>query len=81
MQIKYHKIERLLESNQKPLAISENVVLIIGTAANIGTITKIKGNEIDIVLKKDAVYYPKEKIAISRLINNRWRLSGYGEIK
>lgn len=81
IKIKYTRIERLLDSNKSPLGMSENVVLIIGTAANVGTITKINKDEVEITLKKDAVYYPKEKIAISRLVNNRWRLSGYAEIE
>ncbi len=81
LKIKYFPIKRLIDSNKSLLSVSENIVLIIGTAANVGTITKITKDEIEVVLKKDAVYYPNEKTAISRLINNRWRLSGYGEIK
>jgi translation initiation factor 2 subunit 3 len=79
--VKYSSIERLIEPNMPDIKVSEKVVLIIGTAANIGTITKIKKNNLEIVLNKNTVYYLKEKIAISRLVNNRWRLSGYAEIE
>ncbi len=81
IKMKYQSIDRLLESNKSPLIVSENIVLIIGTAANVGVITKINKNEITVSLKKNAVYYPKEKIAVSRLVNSRWRLSGCAEIE
>jgi translation initiation factor 2 subunit 3 len=77
----YTKIDRLLESNKEPIKTSENVVLIIGSAAHLGTVKKYKNNQLLISLKKEAVYHKSETIAISRLINGRWRLSGYAEIK
>jgi len=79
--INYNKIDRLIEPNQTPLKVSEKIVLIIGSAAYLATIIKIKGNELQLVLDKDAVYYKNDTIAISRNVNSRWRLSGYGQIK
>lgn len=81
LEVKYSKIERLLESNKEPLRCGENIVLIIGTAAHLGTIQKIKGDILSVTLKNQAVYYKGEKIAISRLVNGRWRLSGYAETR
>jgi translation initiation factor 2 subunit 3 len=81
LELKYTKIERLLESNKDDIKIAENVVLIIGTAAHLGTIKKIKGDTVVISLKNIAVYYKDETIAISRLISGRWRLSGYAQIR
>jgi len=81
LDLKYTKIDRLLESNKEPLKVSENVVLIIGTAAHLGTIKKIKGDTLSLSLKNQAVYYMDETIAVSRLINGRWRLSGYAQIR
>jgi translation initiation factor 2 subunit 3 len=79
--IKFTKIDRLLELNTTDFKVGENIVLIIGSSANLGTIQKIKKEIITVVLKKDAIYYEDERMAVSRLINGRWRLSGYAEIK
>ncbi len=78
----YFKIDALLDSNKTNLKISEKIVLIIGSSAQVGIIKKIaKNNEFEVLLSRDAAYYSKNKIAISRNINSRWRLAGYGEIK
>jgi len=78
----YNKIDRLIEPNQNSLMVSEKIVLIIGSAAYLATIIKIKGNnELQLALDKDCVYYKNDTIAISRNVNSRWRLSGYGQIK
>jgi len=81
LDLKYTKIERLLESNKDDIKLGENIVLIIGTAAHLGNIKKIKGEQVSVSLKNVAVYYKDETIAISRLIAGRWRLSGYAQIR
>ncbi|HNW06040.1 MAG TPA: translation initiation factor IF-2 subunit gamma [archaeon] len=81
LELKYTKIERLLDSNKDGIKLGENVVLIIGTAAHLGNIKKIKGDIVNISLKNVAVYYKNETIAISRLVSGRWRLSGYAQIR
>lgn len=80
--LKYFKIDRLLEPNKKEFKVGEKVVLIVGSSAQVGMVKKIsKNNEFEIVLSRNAAYYPKSKVAISRNVNSRWRLAGYGEIK
>ena len=81
LDLKYTKIDRLLESNKDQIKIGENIVLIIGSAAHLGTVKKYKNDQLLISLKKEAVYHKSETIAISRLVNGRWRLSGYAEVK
>ena len=81
MELKYSKIDRLLDSNKDSLKLGENIVLIIGTAAHLGTIKKIKGENVSVSLKNQAVYYKDETIAISRLVSGRWRLSGYAQAR
>ncbi len=80
LELKYTKIERLLESNKEPIKLGENIVLIIGTAAHLGNVKKIKADTLSVSLRNTAVYYKEETIAISRLILGRWRLSGYAQI-
>jgi translation initiation factor 2 subunit 3 len=79
--IEYTKIDRLLESNKNKIKVNESLVVIIGSSANLGTVLEIKGNTIKLALKKQGIYYKNERIAVSRLINGRWRLSGYADIK
>jgi len=79
--LEYNKIDRLIEPNQTPLKLGEKIVVIIGSAAYLATIIKTKDKELVLVLDKDGVYYKGETIAISRNVNSRWRLSGYGKIK
>jgi translation initiation factor 2 subunit 3 len=82
IKLDYYKIDRLLEPNKTEFRVNEKIVLIIGSSAQVGIIKKInKKNEFEILLSRDAAYYPKNKVAISRNINSRWRLAGYGEIK
>lgn len=81
LNISYHKIERLVDSNISEIRVGEKVVLVIGSTAQIGLIKKINKNQFEIMLSKPTAYYPKSKIALSRNINSRWRLAGYGEIK
>ncbi|MFH0905824.1 MAG: translation initiation factor IF-2 subunit gamma [archaeon] len=81
IELEYNKIERLVESNKIELKMLEKIVLIIGTAAYAGTITKIKKSIVSVTLSKKAVFYKEDMTAVSRMVNNRWRLSGYGIIK
>jgi len=82
IKIDYNKIERLIEPNQSEFKIGERVVLVIGSSAQVGVIKKInKNNEFEIMLARNAAFYPKNKVAVSRNVNSRWRLAGYGEIK
>ena len=81
LDLNYLKIDRLLDSNKDQIKIGENIVLIIGTAAHLGNIKKIKDNIVSVTLKNQAVYYKDETIAVSRLVNGRWRLSGYAQAR
>lgn len=81
LKIDYYKIDRLLEPNKADFKIGEKVVLVIGSAAQVGVVKKINKNEFEILLSRNASFYPKSKVAVSRNVNSRWRLSGYGEIK
>ncbi|HOD89504.1 MAG TPA: translation initiation factor IF-2 subunit gamma [archaeon] len=77
----YTKIDALVDSNKTPFSVGEKLVVVIGSQAYLGVILKLKGNVLELSLNKSCVYYKNEKVAISRNVNNRWRLSGYGEVK
>jgi len=62
----------------EPVKIREPLRLNIGTAATLGTVTSSRENKIEIKLKKPVCMIPKDRVAISRRIADRWRLIGVG---
>jgi len=62
----------------EPVKIREPLRLNIGTAATLGTVTASRENKIEIKLKKPVCMIPKDRVAISRRIADRWRLIGVG---
>jgi len=63
-----------------PLKPSEMLMLSILTSRTIGIIKKMSGNNIEMSLKIPVVPLKSDNVAISRNINNHWRLIGFGEI-
>jgi translation initiation factor 2 subunit 3 len=61
-----------------PIKIKESLRLNIGTAATLGTVTRIKDHTVEIKLKKPVCMVSNNRVAISRRIADRWRLIGSG---
>ncbi|MGC9208388.1 MAG: translation initiation factor IF-2 subunit gamma [Nitrososphaeria archaeon] len=59
---------------------SENVRLNIGTMTNIGTIEEVTKDIIRVKLKRPAIALRGDRVAISRMVADRWRLAGSGTI-
>ncbi|UJG42360.1 MAG: translation initiation factor IF-2 subunit gamma [Candidatus Heimdallarchaeum endolithica] len=64
----------------QPLAKNETLMLNVGTAKTAGVITEIKGEWVKVKLTREISSRVKEKVAISRRIQRRFRLIGVGEI-
>jgi translation initiation factor 2 subunit 3 len=81
--VKVNMFERMLDIKEKAdeIKINEPLVLTIGTNTNIGMVAKIKKDEIEVALKNEEIVEKGEKIAISKNINNQWRLIAYGEVQ
>ncbi len=62
------------------LRLNEPLMLVVGTAPTVGVITRLHGNEIELVLKRPVVAEKGQRIAIGRRVENKWRLIGYAEI-
>ncbi len=79
LQIDYMLIKR--EGFDNPLLkLNEPMVVSVGTATSIGSIIKLKGNKLTLRLKR-ALYVEKgSKVALSRRMEQRWRLSCFGVI-
>ena len=67
-------------ANLGPLKTNETIMISTNTSVSIGSITKMKENETELLLKIPIVPFAGESVGIARNINNHWRLMGYGEI-
>ena len=69
------------EKNVEPIKTNEPLMLTIGTATTVGIVQDIKKEKIGLKLKLPVCAEKGQRIAISRRIDGRWHLIGYGEIE
>ncbi|MEM1569316.1 MAG: translation initiation factor IF-2 subunit gamma [Candidatus Bathyarchaeia archaeon] len=62
------------------IKLKEPLLLNILTAVTLGTVKDVRENRVTVELKKSVCASKGQRIAISRRINDRWRLIGYGVI-
>jgi translation initiation factor 2 subunit gamma (aeIF-2g) len=58
----------------------ETLLLNVATAVTVGTVTQTKGDIIELELKYPVIALQGQNVAISRRIQNRWRLIGSGTV-
>ncbi|MEA1904269.1 MAG: translation initiation factor IF-2 subunit gamma [Candidatus Hadarchaeota archaeon] len=84
LSLEVHLLERVVgtakELEVKPLTTRESLMINVGTATTVGTITSARGSEADLKLKLPICAEEGTRAAISRQIEGRWRLIGYGII-
>jgi translation initiation factor 2 subunit 3 len=77
-------LERIVGSEElktvAPIKSNEDILINVGTARSIGTVANMKKNKIEIKLKIPVCLGEKERVVISRQINGRWRLIGFGNV-
>ena len=61
-----------------PIKINELLRVNVGTAPVLGKVTKTKSDNIEIEFRRPVCLFEKGNVAISRRINERWRLIGAG---
>ena len=64
-----------------PIRIREPIVITIGTAIRLGFVTKKSGDVIEISLRDPVVAWKGARVAISRQVLGRWRLTGWGVVE
>ena len=69
------------EKNVEPIKTNEPLMLTIGTATTVGIVSAFHGEKISVKLKLPVCAERGQRIAISRRIDGRWHLIGYGEIE
>ncbi len=70
------------EKNVEPLRTNEPLMLTVGTATTVGIISELKGDDkVKVNLKLHVCAQEGQRIAVSRRIEGKWHLIGYGEIE
>lgn len=72
------KVDYLNNSQTPNIKVGETLLINLGTARSVGTVTNVKKQVVEMKLKIPICVQEKDKIAISRQIAGRWRLAGYG---
>jgi translation initiation factor 2 subunit 3 len=80
LKTKIEMFKRKVDIKGIEIKVNDPLVLTIGTNTNIGVVSQVKKNELEINLKNPEVVEKGEKIAISKNIENQWRLVAFGEI-
>lgn len=83
VQIEAHLLDTVLGAEEEikvnPIKLNELLMIVIGTSLTAGVVTKIgKKNVVTLKLKRPICAIDGSITAISRRINNRFRLIGYG---
>ncbi len=80
-----HLLKRVVgtleEKVVEPIKTNEPLMLTIGTATTVGVVTESHPDGIKVNLKLPVCAEEGQRIAISRKIDGRWHLIGYGEIR
>ena len=62
------------------ISTGEPLMLTVGTATTVGSVTSARSGECDVQLKRPVCAEPGAKIAINRRVGARWRLIGVGTL-
>lgn len=77
-------MQRLVGTESKQeienLKLNEPLMLVIGTAATVGVITRLHGEQIEVELKRPVCAEKGQRIAIGRRVDNKWRLIGHAVV-
>ncbi len=69
------------KSDVEEISTGEPLMLTVGTATTVGSVTSARSGECEVELKRPVCAEPGAKIAINRRVGARWRLIGYGTLQ
>lgn len=85
LRLKVHLLERAVgtvdEKKVEPIKAQEPLMLTVGTATTVGITSEAYSDKIAVNLKIPVCPFPNQKVAVSRRVEGRWRLIGYGAIQ
>jgi len=64
----------------EPLKINEPIMINVNTAVTLGIVKKT-GDVVEIQLKKPVCAEETDRFVISRKVEGKWRLIGYGKVE
>ncbi len=64
----------------EPFKTKEMLMLSVNTTITVGTVEKVKGDEVELSLNIPIVALKKDNLGIARNIDSHWRLVGWAEI-
>ena len=77
-------MQRLVGTESKQeienLKLNEPLMLVVGTAATVGVISRLHGEQIEVELKRPVCAEKGQRIAIGRRVDNKWRLIGHAVV-
>ncbi len=80
-----HLLERVVgvekEIKVEKIKMNEPLMLVIGTAVTLGTVTSARDDIVEVKLKRPVCAESGWRVAISRRVGGRWRLIGAGTIR
>ncbi len=79
LKVKYEMLKRA-DTEVQPLRDGEPVVLNVHTATGVGAITGLAKGVATVLLKKPLVAEKGTKVALSKRVGQRWRLSAWGTV-
>ncbi len=69
------------EGEVEEISTGEPLMLTVGTATTVGSVTSARSGEAEIALQRPVCAKPGVNIAINRRVGARWRLIGYGTLQ
>jgi translation initiation factor 2 subunit 3 len=69
------------EDEVEEISTGEPLMLTVGTATTVGSVTSARSGECEIALQRPVCAEPGVKIAINRRVGARWRLIGFGTLR
>ncbi len=80
--MEYHFMERKVQKVENtPFRKGEVLALAVGTLPAVGIVEEAKGEEITVRTKNPVAVEEGMRVAVSRRVSNRWRLTGYGVVR
>jgi len=69
------------EREVEPIKVKESLMLTVGTATSIGLVNWVKKDKIVAKLRMPLYTSERQRVAISRIVDGRWHLIGYGIVE
>ncbi|MBC7127971.1 MAG: translation initiation factor IF-2 subunit gamma [Candidatus Methanosuratincola petrocarbonis] len=85
LKLKVNLLERVVGTKEmqkvEHLKARENLMLVVGSSVTVGLVSAAYKDDAQLVLKRPVCVEEGARVAISRMLANRWRLIGYGFVQ